>query len=250
MNTKYCNSCQTPINRCPSHYHREWEVIFHLTGNATAFINGKTYPLTPGTVMVIPPKTLHYNYSDDYYTDIFLRAENLDFDGTVIIQDTDGNILPLMNMLKKVFIERESNYQQISDNLVDLISLFIKKLSKTDHNRIFINLLKNTIYDNFSNPNFDLGAEIKKIGYNPDYIRRSFKNVFGVTPLEYMIKLRINHAKSLLIQYTFISIETVSASCGFNDSYYFSTCFKKHTGISPLQYRKKHLQNNDNKLLI
>jgi AraC-like DNA-binding protein len=250
MNTVSCNSCQTPIKSCPNHRHREWEIILHLTGDATAYINDKKYSITPGTVMVIPPKTMHYNCSENFYTDMFLRVKSLDFNGVVILQDTEGEIFTLMNMLKKVLIEKDENFEYISDSIVDLISLYIKKISKTVPHRIFLSLLKNAIYNNYANANFNLSEEIEKIGYNPDYIRRKFKNAFGVTPFEYLTKLRINHAKSLLLQYTFISIETVSSNCGFNDSYYFSTCFKKHTGLSPLQYRKKHLKHDNNPLLI
>jgi AraC-like DNA-binding protein len=50
--------------------------------------------------------------------------------------------------------------------------------------------------------------------------------------------LRIERAKILLTQHTFTGITDTAYFCGFNDSYYFSTCFKKHVGVPPLQYRK------------
>lgn len=49
-------------------------------------------------------------------------------------------------------------------------------------------------------------------------------------------------AKMLLVQNDFINIKTVSERCGYNDNLYFSTVFKKHTGISPREYRQKHME--------
>ena len=70
-----------------------------------------------------------------------------------------------------------------------------------------------------------------------------------MAPLEYLTRLRINQAKTLLVQDNFVSIEDVARNCGFNDSFYFSTCFKKHMGISPLRFRKNKLNINSEEKL-
>jgi methylphosphotriester-DNA--protein-cysteine methyltransferase/quercetin dioxygenase-like cupin family protein len=238
MNTTVCGRRENPITRCDCHTHNEWEIILHLTGEATAVVDGQPYALAPGTVMVIPPRIAHYNFSDQPYTDMFFQAKDLDFFGTVAVEDIDSNVTSLMNMLHKVLTEKEDHYANIADNLTCVIVSYIKKLSKTDFNLRFVNDLKNCIYENISNVDFDLCHEIRKTGYNPDYLRRCFKKVLGRPPLEYLTMLRIERAKILLTQHTFTGITDTAYFCGFNDSYYFSTCFKKHVGVPPLQYRK------------
>ena len=58
-----------------------------------------------------------------------------------------------------------------------------------------------------------------------------------MTIMFYVQNLRITQAKKLLREGKF-SITEIAFQVGFNDSNYFSSCFKKATGISPLEYRK------------
>ncbi|MBO5070406.1 MAG: helix-turn-helix transcriptional regulator [Roseburia sp.] len=173
------------------------------------------------------------------YSDIYVQTVTLDFPDVLIVHDFDGNILTLMNMMHKALSEKENNYTNIADSLLDTICQYIKKLSNVSFQNPVVYKLKNTIYENIENAGFDLTFEIAQSGSNADYLRRCFKKEIGKTPLGYLTWLRINQAKTLLLQDTFISVEDVSAHCGFHDSFYFSTCFKKHTGIAPLQYRNR-----------
>ena len=243
MNTNLCATSKMPLNYCKPHSHPFWEIILCTSGHSTAFIGNKKFTAIEGSIMVVPPNTEHYNVSDDYFTDMFMSAKTLDFYDIVFTHDIDGNVLALMNMLHKTLTEKEFHYSEIADNLTETICSYIKKLSKNEHGYPFVNELKNTIYNNLSNIDFDLKSEVERYGYNPIYLRRCFKKVMGKPPLEYMTELRIQQAKVLLIQNTFTSIENVAHSCGFNDSFYFSTCFKKHTGVSPMRYRKSYLLN-------
>lgn len=242
MNTIVCGRSKVPILACKRHTHTEWEIILHLSGKATAQIEDTEYRLLPGTIAVIPPNTAHFNFSDEPYTDMYFQAKELDFRNIVVVQDIDNTVLTLMNMLHKTLTEKEFLYTNIADNLTQLITSYIKKLSKTDFSLGFINDLKNVIYNNISNVDFNLSDEIQKTGYHPDYLRRCFKKILGKPPLEYLTMLRMEQAKILLTQHTFIGVEKTAYGCGFHDSYYFSTCFKKHTGLSPLQYRKLHFK--------
>jgi AraC-like DNA-binding protein len=69
---------------------------------------------------------------------------------------------------------------------------------------------------------------------------RQFKFYTGSTPLEYRSNKIITNAKSLLSG-TDMPITDISESLGFDDPLYFSRFFKKRTGISPREYRKKYI---------
>lgn len=100
--------------------------------------------------------------------------------------------------------------------------------------------LKNILYENISNSDFKVASLAEVSGYNIDYLRRCFLAETGKTSREYLTGLRLSQAKKLLLQESFISIEDVALKCGFNDSFYFSTLFKKHFGVSPGSYRRLH----------
>ena len=66
---------------------------------------------------------------------------------------------------------------------------------------------------------------------------RHFHAATGMTPLEYIIKLRLDEAAALL-QDPNLSIAEAALQSGFNDSNYFSRLFRKKNNISPRGYRK------------
>ncbi len=70
------------------------------------------------------------------------------------------------------------------------------------------------------------------------WICKAFKKHLGCSPTEYLISLRLSHARELLPDRT-LTIHQIARSCGFSDIYYFSRLFKARTGMTPTQYRGK-----------
>lgn len=68
---------------------------------------------------------------------------------------------------------------------------------------------------------------------------QNFKKIAQVTPAQYLVSLRINHALSLL-DHTDYSITKVAASVGYDNVLYFSRLFRKHVGCSPSAYKKQN----------
>ena len=64
-----------------------------------------------------------------------------------------------------------------------------------------------------------------------------FKKRTGLSPSEYIIKLRMNVACDLL-RNTDMSVKQISLSAGYSDPHFFSKLFKKKTGVSPQKYRE------------
>ena len=230
------------IKKCPAHRHKSWEIILNLAGDVTSVIGGVSYEIHPGDIMVIPPQVLHDGRSALGYTDMFLRAETLDFSDVIVVQDYDGAVRELMELLHRLMTERRENISQLTGSLLDAICRYIRHYTQTDTGHAAVRMLKKLLCDHLSDSSFQVTRAMEALDYDKDYLRRRFKKEVGKTPLSYLTDLRIEHAKSLLVQYTFTGVESTAAACGFADSFYFSTCFKKHTGVSPMQYRKLHLE--------
>ncbi|NOU87986.1 helix-turn-helix domain-containing protein [Paenibacillus sp. LMG 31460] len=64
-----------------------------------------------------------------------------------------------------------------------------------------------------------------------------FKQRYGISPHQYLINMRVNHAKELLAN-TELSLESIALYCGFADLHHFSKMFKKRTGSTPGEHRK------------
>ena len=72
----------------------------------------------------------------------------------------------------------------------------------------------------------------------PNYFSRLFKHVTGEGCNEYIVRKRIDLARSLL-ETTNIKTGKIAMAVGYRDTNYFSLAFKKHTGMSPTKYREK-----------
>ncbi|MEE1049520.1 MAG: AraC family transcriptional regulator [Clostridia bacterium] len=70
-----------------------------------------------------------------------------------------------------------------------------------------------------------------------DYFLKVFKRVMDITPHQYYLSLVVDKGCYLLTN-TSYNISEISRLCGIDDSLYFSRLFKKHTGLSPREYRK------------
>ncbi|ANF97995.1 AraC family transcriptional regulator [Paenibacillus bovis] len=75
------------------------------------------------------------------------------------------------------------------------------------------------------------------IGYNRAYMSRIFKKETGMTPVTYLLKLRIDKARQLLRERPELSTQQIAASVGLTDALYFSKQFRRFYGVSPSQYR-------------
>ena len=69
-------------------------------------------------------------------------------------------------------------------------------------------------------------------------LNRKIKAITGYTTTEYLLLLRLKHAKELL-KTTDLPIVEVALECGVDNISYFGSLFKKHVGVTPMQYRGK-----------
>lgn len=80
-------------------------------------------------------------------------------------------------------------------------------------------------------------------------IIRHFNKYLGKSPAAYTIEYRINRIKPILTRYPNMSIKEICSEFGFEDQCYFSRIFKKYTGESPTEYRKRIFNFNQKKHL-
>ena len=128
----------------------------------------------------------------------------------------DTLILPLCNMLELAYIKAEADVIADSDPIEDVL-----RYIKRNHTQKIV-----------------LEDVCKHFGYSRSYISHVFKKRIGQSFREYLTKLRLDDAESLL-KYSNLTITEIALSVGFSDSNYFSNVFKTKVGISPSAYRKK-----------
>lgn len=99
-----------------------------------------------------------------------------------------------------------------------------------------IRIAKRYIAENYYKP-LTLEIVSRETGFNPNYFSSMFKKEVGVNFLEYLMKVRIENAKEMLLN-TDKTVEDISYAVGYSDIKYFSRLFKKYMGVTPTEFRK------------
>lgn len=97
--------------------------------------------------------------------------------------------------------------------------------------------ITNLIFDNYCDPDFSVQAISDKINISEMHVRRIIKASLDVSPIEYILHLRLEKAKALLRSSNY-SVAEVAGAIGISDPYYFSRLFKKKIGMTPMEYKK------------
>ncbi len=121
--------------------------------------------------------------------------------------------------------------------MIEVLSAFVDCMfPPAQENNRLIREAMNYISTNFCTP-LTLQEVADHLHLNPSYFSRVFKQSYGSSFKEYLTMVRIEEAKRLLAN-TDYSLLDIAIAVGFDNQSYFTSVFKKNTGMTPGQYRK------------
>ena len=255
------------INRTDECVAYDCRVIYMVSGDLTAVINGEKFAhMGPGQLVYIPAG-VPYKLKSKY-----LRAVVVTFDmksdtpapcdrlSPVTAESYDpslchtGSILPPFDKhiklddmeaerdtfirMNNIFTSAEGEYRAEISAIFKLILLKIGEIVEEDALPArMVEALDNYIRENCSDEisNTELGAIF---GYHPFYISRVLKERKGITLRQYIISYRLKAAKRML-ELTDKSAAEIADETGFTDASYFAKSFKSAFGLTPKEYRNQ-----------
>ncbi len=172
-----------------------------------------------------------YNIKDSHFLNSFFILNNgLEFKNSIssIVDEFSSQRMYFREncgtMLKKLLIDLHKNNYKNQASSADAINITIDYINSNFTKEI---------------TNSEL-AELA--GYHEYYLNRLFIKHTGISMHKYILNLRINEGKYLLLN-TKLSISDIASQIGFNSNTHFSTYFKKETGLSPFEYRNSFKNN-------
>ena len=153
-----------------------------------------------------------------------------------------NGVTPEIKQLTNILVRHfKSHSAHRTEKLSDTISLLVSELmdireemGQNPHVREILGY----IYAHFTEVDISLDRIAKKLGLAPNYCSYLVKKELGTTIFDIIIRERILMAEDLILQNR-LNLSTIAEKCGFNSYSYFSYMFKKHTGFSPTNFRKK-----------
>jgi signal transduction histidine kinase/DNA-binding response OmpR family regulator/ligand-binding sensor domain-containing protein len=109
-----------------------------------------------------------------------------------------------------------------------------QQVKSNDEN--FLSDIVEIIKMNITNSEFSIDLISEKTGLSRSKLFRKLKGLTNMSPVDLVIKIKLNHASELLKNNKTIRISEVAYASGFNDPKYFSTLFKKFYGKTPKEY--------------
>lgn len=116
--------------------------------------------------------------------------------------------------------------------------------SSTKYN-VIANNIEKYIDENYTDPNLSIHVIASYVNKSANYTRNIFKQIKGISISDYITKKRFSEVCRLLIE-TNLTAQTISQQTGMSSGSYFYTAFKKYTGYTPEQFRKKYIGTDFN----
>lgn len=148
------------------------------------------------------------------------------------------------NMHEKRLYDCIQNAAAINSLFSEVLNIF-QEIFRTQSRKCsdassIINELELFMKKNYASP-INIEDMARKFNFNASYLTRIFKKHTGESPVKYLLRLRIDEAKKLLLEHSDLSVKQISTLVGYEDQHYFSRFFKELTGVSPSDYRNKNL---------
>lgn len=226
------------------HSHENSHLTFALKGGSIENRKKGNIPCSPGLLLLYPANELHRNTDYVSNSESFsiefenawckdLEINNQENNRQVIIRDplVKNNMIRIMGEVKDA--------DDLSNLCIETTILGI--LSSLDHDKTgnkrpsWINQLYELLHDEF-NTSWSLASLSEILQIHPVTISKCFPKYFNTNIGDYIRKIKTGRSLTDLCKRS-MAIEEIAVKYGFVDNAHFTRVFKKHTGITPSQYR-------------
>lgn len=152
-----------------------------------------------------------------------------------------GQLLRLIYLLSADTAKLKSVCSSLAHSLLLLVQALLESRSRHDEKtqkpdvHILANRVRQYLDAHHSEP-ITLAGAAKALNMSEYYLAHTFKEQFGVPPMQYVMKRRIGEAQGLLMD-TMLPVAEIAEELGFRSPCHFNTMFNKYVGMPPGKYR-------------
>ena len=257
-NCGYYRVHTTPVIETPHPEGRnDYQLLYISAGKGEFYFKGSKEPtiVTKGNMILFRPgePQVYYYYAVDktevywvhftgWKVEEYLERYELPHDENVFYTGVSPDYPWIYNqMIRELQLQRVNHEDMISlymHHIFITINRYIKERRETKNDTINdIERAAHYFKDNY-NKQISIEQYAEEHLMSVNWFIHSFKSVMKMSPMQYIISLRIAMAKGYLENST-KNIAEISNEVGYENALYFSRLFRKYTGMTPTEYRKK-----------
>lgn len=235
----------------------DYQLLYIAAGCAHFYFGDKHRLIHKGTMVLYRPhESQLYNYDSADNPEVywvhftgydvsrildgfgFPKDENVFFTGVSL--DYESYFRKMIRELQT----KRANYEEFLKLELRYIFLTMSRHIKesNDMGAEMLNEIERAI--NYFNRNYNQPIVIddyaKERAMCTNWFIQKFKQITKLTPMQYILSLRITNAKNL-IDSTDHNMTQIAEAVGYDNSMYFSRVFKKHTGMTPTEYKRRNI---------
>lgn len=211
------------------------------------------YP--PNTMVLFKPgQSAFYRACDETYSNDWLRFETDDIQiidapipgGIPFIARDHVYVHMLYQLLTYEFMTESKMKESIMEKLIQTMFFKLNEAFDTNPKTPMCRNLQDLQRLIYKEParNWTVAEMASKLNISTGHLERIYKNTFGVSCMEDVIKSRINLAQKYLCSDVYNTDEIIQL-CGYNNSAHFYRQFKKIAGVTPREYKISQLRKRN-----
>lgn len=262
-------------NSIKFHTHFQYEIFIFYKGDVKYAIGNNMYELHPGDIVLLDGSLMHrpFIFSDDRFYErsvvqfssewiypvlkalkvdsileifekehfVILRSEN-----SVEIEDLEKHVQAI-----EAYIRDYTLHEVEAELQLELVYLLIKlkkqfktvKVRQSDklgEKYEYVQAAVQYVQNNFQE-SFTLDDVAEELNISKSYLVHLFKDLTGNSLMDYAMNYRLKQAMHMLSAYPNLKNKEICYNCGFQNEAHFSRYFKKHTGQTPGEFKKRYL---------
>ena len=234
LSGRYCVGRTAPL---------EHTLFYTLKGQGKLTTVDKEYSLIANTLAILPTKqSFEVSIVGEQWDIIWLnlantkRWQHIALDQALVI--SDQKLCPLHFAMELLYSEPDATLRQgVMPILRHYLNAILQGGNQNKTNSRLHNLFRDI--EKRLQYNWTIEAMCHQLHYSPPHLHRLCQAQFGISPIQKLIHLRIDRAKSVLLN-TRWPIQHIARYVGYTNIFNFSKSFKKRVGVSPSEFRRSN----------
>ena len=240
--------------QCAAHTHEYVELFYIIGGTGMFLIDHQEHPVNVNDIIIVNPDVPHAEVSINAQT---LEYIVLGIDGIrlaegkhsterfCILGHYDSTEISgcLWNILREME-QKQTGFEDVCQACMEMLVIRLMRkisLSVSAATQLTVGNRQCALVKQYIDQHFKEALSLEQLAERTHmskyYLVHTFKEEYGVSPINYMISRRSVESKYLLAE-TDLSLSQIAHLLGFSSPSYFSQAFRKSQGISPIDYRK------------